>query len=358
MALAFQRYVAALLLGACFAAPAAMAEQRVRVATFHTELSARGPGLLLAEVEKGSPRVDAVLAMIAEAAPDILVLQGIDYDATGAALGLLAKRIGLPHTFARRPNTGWATGLDLDQDGRLGDPRDAQGYGRFAGAGGMAVLSRWPILRAAAQDLSGLLWADLPGADLPPMAEKAREIQRLSSVAHWVVPVDIDGRTLRILTWHATPPVFDGPQDRNGRRNRDEAAVWLRLLDGELGIAPPDPPFVIAGIANLDPADGEGRRDALDALLADPRLADPRPESAGARAAADPGQSGDPALDTAGFDPPTGNLRLSYVLPSRDLAILGSGVLWPPPDSDTAARFGPPEEWSRHRLVWVDLALP
>ena len=111
-------------------------------------------------------------------------------------------------------------------------------------------------------------------------------------------------------------------------------------------------------VRNYTPDTIEGRRDALNALLADPRVADPRPESAGARAAADPGQSGDPALDTAGFDPPTGNLRLSYVLPSRDLAILGSGVLWPPPDSDTAARFGPPEEWSRHRLVWVDLALP
>ena len=37
---------------------------------------------------------------------------------------------------------------------------------------------------------------------------------------------------LHLLAHHPTPPVFDGPEDRNGRRNHDEAALWTAWLDG------------------------------------------------------------------------------------------------------------------------------
>lgn len=337
--------------------------ETVRVATFHTDLSARGPGLLLAEIEEGSPRVDAVVAMIAETDPDILVLQDIDYDAGGATLAALAGRLAeagadYPERFALRPNAGMATEFDLDGNGRRGEPRDAQGYGRFAGDGGMAVLSKRPIRDAGARDLSALIWAELPGADLPPMAPEPRRAQRLSSVAHWIVPIDLGATDLTLMTWHATPPVFDGPEDRNGRRNRDETLVWTHLLDGALDIPPPDPPFVILGVANVDPVDGEGRRDALAALLADPRLQDPRPRSDGGAMAPDAAQSGPPDLDTAAYSPRVGNLRVSYVLPSADLQVVDAGVLWPVPGTDLAHRLGPPEAWPAHRLVWVDLRLP
>ncbi len=343
----------------------ALAAETVRVATFATGLGGEGPGLLLRDiVETRDPAIDAVAATVAEAAPDILVLQDVDWDAGGATLDALADRIAegggpdYPYCFARRPNSGVPTQFDLDGDGYRGGPRDRQGYGAFTGAGGMAILSRYPIDAAHATDLSGLLWRDLPGAIPPPgMAAAVADIQRLSSVGHWIVPVETPGGPLTLLTWHGTPPVFDGPEDRNGRRNRDETALWLRLLDGALAPAPPEPPFLLAGLANLDPADGEGRRDALASLLADPRLQDPRPASAGAAAAADPGQTGDPALDTADFGDRTGNLRLDYLLPSADLAVSGSGVLWPAPESPPAARLGPAEDWPAHRLVWIDLEL-
>jgi len=50
-----------------------------------------------------------------------------------------------------------------------------------------------------------------------------------------------------------------------------------------------------------------------------------------------------------------GNLRVSYVLPSRDLQVRDAGVLWPAPGAPLAEAVAAA---SRHRLVWVDLALP
>ena len=294
--------------------------------------------------------------MIAEAAPDVLVLQDIDYDAGGAALNALTQNlmvagVDYPHSFAARPNAGLSTGLDLNGDGRKGDPRDAQGYGRFLGDGGMAVLSRFPI--GPVTDLSKLLWRDLPGATPPPMPPEVAAVQRLSSVAHWIVPIETPRGTLTLLPWHATPPVFDGPEDRNGRRANDEAALWLRLLDGALDVPAPESRFAVIGVGNVDPEDGEGRREAIDALLSDPRLQDPAPRSDGAAADADPDHIGDPSLDTVDYDETPGNLRVSFILPSADLTVQDAGVLWPV----DLSRFGAPDDLPRHRLVWVDLAL-
>src|SRR5690606_11091292 len=107
-----------------------------------------------------------------------------------------------------------------------------------AGAGGMAILSRLPILEAEVRDFFDLLWRDLPGADLPrrsdgspfPSAE-AQAVQRLSTTAHWDMPVRLpDGGTLHLLAWYASPPVFDGPEDRNGKRAAYEARFWLHYL--------------------------------------------------------------------------------------------------------------------------------
>ena len=124
------------------------------------------------------------------------------------------------------------------------------------------------------------------------------------------------------------------------------------MLDGAFGPAPQD--FVLLGNANLDPADGEGLRDVMGALLADPRVEDRRPSSEGARFAPSPGQAGDPALDTADWpevDGP-GNLRVDYVLPAATLRASGAGVVWPAPGdplAEAVVAAGP------RRLVWVDL---
>ena len=307
----------------------------VRVATYAAPLSRDGPGLLLRDITKGEDaQIAATRAVIAETAPDILVLTNFDYDLDGYALSAFAALFGdaYPHQFAGRPNTGMPTGLDLDKNGRLGEPRDAQGYGRFSGDGGLAILSRYPI--GAVTDHSALLWRDLPGAVWPEGFYTAEDlaVQRLSSTAHWIVPIDLPTGRLHLMAYAATPPVFDGPEDRNGLRNRDELRLWEAVLDGKLGPVPEH--FVIAGNANLDPLGGAGKSAAMAAFLADPRLQDPLP--------------GRPTADWDDDGP--GDLRVSYVLPARSWRVLAADVHWPEgSDGAALAEAGP------HHLVWVDL---
>ncbi|MEO1555894.1 MAG: endonuclease/exonuclease/phosphatase family protein [Pseudomonadota bacterium] len=317
------------------------------MATYNTELQRDGPGLFLRDlVRGGDQQIEAVLAVLAAADADVLALQGIDYDLTSEALARFAKAAGYPHHFALRPNTGMPTELDMDGDGRLGGPRDAQGYGRFSGQGGMAILSRLPIDAGNVQDLSALLWRDVPGALLPQVngapfpSEEAQAIQRLSTTGHWVVPIIGPDGPFELLTFHASPPVFDGPEDRNGKRNHDEISLWLKVLAGEVGTAPAGP-FVIAGDANLDPVDGSGIKAAIEALLGSPAVQDVAPK-------------GHYGTDTVDWDDPVpGDLRVDYVLPSTHWRVTDSGVLWPAPDDPFAETVA---SASRHRLVWVDLA--
>jgi endonuclease/exonuclease/phosphatase family metal-dependent hydrolase len=333
---------------------------------FHTSLARQGPGLLLRDIASGKdPQVKAVVQVIAGAAPDILLLLDVDYDHGLVALTALRDSVAsagvdYPHVFALPPNTGVATGLDLDGDRRFGGPRDAQGYGQFAGQGGMAILSRYPVLTRQVQDHSTRLWRDMPGALLtlpdgtPLMWPDVLARQRLSSTGHWVVPVNVRGQTIWLLAFHATPPVFDGPEDRNGRRNHDEARFWSLYLDGAFGFAPKDR-FVIIGDSNMDPDDSEGRPGAMRALLRDPRLFDPQPKGGGA-ALPTAGQRGDPALDTVRWpDPALGNFRVDYILPSADLSLRAARVYWPAPGDPMAATV---QTASRHHLVSVTLEWP
>lgn len=307
-------------------------------------------------------QVAAVVAVIANAGPDLLLLQGVDYDLEGRALGALADRLQAagaiyPYRLALPPNTGVPTGLDLDGDARRGGPGDAQGWGMFRGQGGMAVLSRLPIQQDGVLDFSGFLWRDLPaGQAAQVLGPEALRRQRLASVAAWEVPVVTPAGAMRLLALHATPPVFDGPEDRNGHRNEDELWFWLRRIDGWSPRGAPSlrAPFVLAGILNADPEDGEARRGALTAALGHPALQDPRPTSAGGAELGD-------ATDTADWpDPEPGNLRASYVLPSADLAVVGAGVLWPAHGDPAWPILGGEDGngASRGRLVWVDIALP
>lgn len=322
---------------------------------------------MLRDIVQAVPQVVALRQVIAATAADVLVLGDMDYDAGGVALGALNAGLAEPYPFAvaLQGNAGIDTGRDLDGDGRMGGPRDMQAYGRFAGQAGLAVLSRVPVGEAVS--LNALLWRDLPG-NLMNSGEKdgAGAVQRLSTGGHWIVPLRLaDGRTLTLLLFHATPPVFDGPEDRNGRRNHDEIALWRVVLDGGLDVAPLAQPFVLAGTANIDPEKGEGRREALQALLADPRLTDPRPGSPGGAAAGDGRQggdvsqegdgrlAGDRSLDTVDWrEPVPGNLRVDYVLPSSELRVAGAGVLWPEPEAPLAESVAAA---SRHRFVWVDI---
>ena len=84
----------------------------IRIATFNTELTRKGPGLLLRDIQRGEDeQVQAFVALLAEARPDIIALQGIDYDLRQTALKALVETLstaGLtyPHYFTSAPNAG------------------------------------------------------------------------------------------------------------------------------------------------------------------------------------------------------------------------------------------------------------
>ncbi len=344
-----------LLLALLSGAPAA--SETLRIATWNVGLDRKGPGLLVQDLAKGEdPQIAAIIRVMAKLDADVILLTSVDYDRGGVALRLLAERLAAvgvdyPYRFAFRPNTGEQTGFDVDGNGRRGDPRDAQGFGLFSGQGGMAVLSRLPVDDGAARDFSGFLWRDLPGG-LSDDPSGLAGVQRLATTGFWDVPVETASGPLHLLAWHATPPVFDGPEDRNGRRNHDEAAFWRLLLEGALPMPPPEGAFVLLGDGNLDPADGNGLRDGIAELLAHPAMQDPHPKGQNDRT--DPGQAGDARLDTVLY-PDLGGLRLDYVLPSAGLEVSAAGVMWPatgdPVLADLAAA-------SHHFPVWVDIALP
>ncbi len=329
-----------------FLLPLSAQAETLRIATFNTELSRDGPGLMLRDIRRGEDQVQSVVAVIAAVSPDVLTLQGIDWDHDGLALTAFLNRlkqagVDYPHSFSGQPNTGQETDLDLDGDGKLYGPGDAQGWGRFTGQGGLAVLSRFPIATEEVRDFSTLLWRDLPDAQMPEKdgqpfpSREALTIQRLSSTAHWVVPIDAPGGRVHVLTFHASPPVFDGEEDRNGLRNHDEIRLWAHYLGGAFGPAP-QTRFVISGDANQDPVLGEGRKPAIRSLLSDPRLQDPLSDSG-------------PTVAWRNV----GELRVDYVLPSQDWDVVDAGIHWPKAGTDARqAASGA----SRHRLVWVDLA--
>ena len=274
----------------------------------------------------------AIAQALRSADADIIVLTKMDYDATGAAVTELSNMVdgGYTDLLPLRSNAGLPTGLDLDGDGRLGEPEDTQAFGWFPGQEALAVLSRFSILRSEIRSFNELLWRDIPGSHAE-QADSGLGVQRLSSGGHWVVPVRVPtnaggDRVLTLLIGHAGPPVFDGPEDRNGRRNLDELRLWQQIMHGAQGPAP-KPPFAFMANTNLDPERGEGNRSAMAEFLADPRVQDPLP-----------GQI------TAEWDRP-GPMRVSYLLPSSDVGVHAAAV-WP----------SLPEE--QHRLITLDITLP
>jgi hypothetical protein len=304
----------------------------VRLALWHAQISRNGPGLLLRDLEREESDLIAYAEVLRDADADIIVLTRFDYDATGLALRAFADLIGDDYAFfvPLQSNAGLPTQDDIDGDGRFGEPEDAQAYGRFPGQEASAVLSRFPIVVEGKRGLNDILWADLPGthaqADDIGLAD-----QRLSSGGHWIVPIEIPdsegvSHRLSLLIGHAGAPVFDGPEDRNGRRNLDELRLWEQILDGRHGPAP-EQPLVFMANTNLDPSRGEGYREAMAQFLAHPRWQDPLPGEI-----------------TAHWERP-GHMRVSYVLPASSFGVAAARVWKPLPDEP-------------HSLITVDIDWP
>lgn len=369
--------------------------ETMRAATFNCSLNRDIAGKLLQDLKGGSnSQARKVAAILRLVRPQVVLLNEFDYDESGDAIRVFldeylavdADWVSAPpliySSFYSAPvNTGVASGRDLDHNGKSDDPADAIGFGRFPGQYGMAVLSQFPIDPQKVRTFQKLLWKSMPGAALPQHPDQDNApwyndedlaVLRLSSKSHWDVPIQVGSQTIHVLASHPTPPAFDGPEDRNGRRNHDEIRLWAEYVSdgpadwlkddqGVAGRLQPSASFVILGDQNADPADGASCNSAIHQLLHHPRVngtATPRSEGAAAAAKNQQGvnlqHQGDPAHDTADFsDRAVGNLRADYVLPSRDLTVHATGVFWP-----TAAPEAELVTCSDHRLVWLDLSFP
>lgn len=386
---------AALAIVAAAALNDVQAAETIRVATYNTSLF-RDDGTLVADLKSGdNEQAQKIAEVIQRVRPDVMLVNEFDYDEAGEAAKLFQEKYLAVSQHGCQPikfadyyigpvNTGRPSGIDLDNNGRTDDPTDAFGFGRHEGQYGMLVLSRFPLDKEFVRTFQTFLWRNMPDAMLPidPATGKsyysdaAKLILRLSSKSFWDVPVKIPSEdsnvpwTLHLLCSHPTPPVFDGREDRNGRRNHDEIRLIADyispdraeyLVDDAAGHGGLDAKekFVILGDLNCDPVDGAGVPGAMDQLLKHPRVnSDFAPKSKGGPltvkkfAEQNADNRGDPNHVTSNFTHEGhGNLRIDYALPSRNLKIADSGVFWPAPDEPGADAI----EVTDHRLVWIDI---
>jgi hypothetical protein len=421
-----RRPVAAALLLVLIAslAPAALVSARpdkpIRFATFNASLNRATAGQALANLSTSNDvQASNVAEIIQRVRPDILLINEFDYYAPTAEHpeGPLVEAfrdnylavphhgtapIDYPHSFVAESNTGISSGFDLNNFGGTvttpeapGYGDDSFGFGQFPGQFGLVVYSRYPISTKDIRTFQHFLWKDMPGAKLPddPATPAPADwyspdelaVFRLSSKSHWDVPIKIRGETVHFLVSHPTPPVFDGPEDRNGTRNFDEIRLWADYITpsassyiyddaGTFGGLVAGERFVIAGDQNSDPLDGDSIPGSIQRILDDPLVnTSVTPESAGGpywgavQDALNLTHRSDPKYDTADFcdtavAPPCsgpGNLRADYVLPDVSLDITGSGIFWPVASDPlvylTGAGFPVPS--SDHRMVWVDVVV-
>ncbi len=385
-------FLLSLLCGILWIGPAVDAEQPaepIRVATFNVALNREKAGQLHDELRNAKcPQAEQLAKIIKTVRPQVLLVNELDFgDGTNAKLfhdvylNQGEDPISYAYRFVAPVNTGVPAKHDLDGNGKTDGPGDCFGFGQFPGQYGMAVYSSFPIDAADVRTFQHFLWSDMPNSLFPPKDPKTNEpiyapdvmkVFRLSSKSHWDVPIRIGGEILHFLVSHPTPPVFDGPEDRNGRRNHDEIRFWADYIDaaqsdylrddqGRTGGLSSNSHFIIAGDLNADPQDGDSFPGAANQLLQHPLISvDAIPVSKGGveqsqvQRGANETHQGNPENDTGDF-PDTerapGNLRVDYVLPSRTLTVVGSGVFWPLSDEPEFAWVSA----SDHRLVWVDV---
>ncbi|MEM7726543.1 MAG: phytase [Cyanobacteria bacterium P01_A01_bin.45] len=359
-------------------------QSQVRFATFNVALNRNSAGELIDDLATGDDtQAQGIAEIIQRTDADILLLNEFDYDANGDAINNFKSNylevsqngvdpIEYPYVYFAPVNTGVASGFDLNNDGTVGTQEgtfelanDAFGFGTFPGQYGMVLLSKYPIETEEVRTFQNFLWKDMPNgflSDDPSVDNPSTEVNenlngyyspeeidalRLSSKSHWDIPINVNGETIHVLASHPTPPVFDGEEDRNGKRNHDEIRFWSDYVipkdgdyiyddNGSSGGLNPGEKFVIMGDQNADPNDGDSTDNAILQLLDNPQInTSVTPESQGGVEAAqiqggiNATHTGNPAFDTGDFnDENPGNLRVDYVLPSEDLNITDAQVFW------------------------------
>lgn len=398
MSTLFHRFVvaaAAAMLGtlAVTSLPSHADRPLLRIATFNVSMEGgnyvdnnakpTGHELPRALASGEHPQIRNIAEIIQRVRPDILLLNEFDYqpDPAHGVLPFLRnylsrspgdpEGIAYPWFYHGPVNTGVDSGMDLDRDGiASGVGGDAFGYGLYPGQYGMLLLSRYPIDADGTREFQHFLWKDMPGNLMADMRDEHGELYyptaaqqrlRLSSKAHWDIPVRVGDEVIHVLASHPTPPVFDGPEDRNGRRNHDEIRFWVDYLGDDSDYIYDDggdrgglrgERFVLLGDLNASQEEGEARRGSITELLTHARVHQQLlPTSEGGRA----NRAGSPSgpSHTAAW-----GMRADYVIPSKaGWRIVDAGVFWPTPDDPLFRLVRDRRASSDHRLVWVDLEL-
>ena len=282
----------------------------IRFATFNASLNRGEEGQLIADLStQQNEQAQTVAEIIQRVNPDVLLVNEFDFDSEGEAAELFQENylgisqngvdpVEYPFVYIAPSNTGIYSGFDLDNNEEIvttpdenGYGNDAFGFGNFPGQFGMVLYSKYPFVEEEVRTFQNFLWKDIPGALLPDnldtpepndwYSEEELEVFRLSSKSHWDVPINVNGEIVHVLVSHPTPPVFDGEEDRNGRRNHDEIRFWADYVTpgegdyiyddaGNFGGLNPGNSFVIMGDQNADPVDGDSFNNAINQLLENP----------------------------------------------------------------------------------------
>lgn len=392
-------FTCAMLMLAVWMAPGVVAAQLeeakmdyVRVATFNVSMDAtnylpptkwvsEGSQALRQALQTQHHQVRNIAEIIQRTRPHILVLNEFDYLPREQGIDVFLRDylqvaqdgqapIDYPYVYLAPVNTGQPSGFDLNRDGKVtAFENDAWGFGYYPGQYGMVVLSQFPIQTTAVRTFQQFKWQDMPGHLVPKIpttgepwySADVMEKMPLSSKSHWDVPIDINGTTVHVLVSHPTPPVFDGPENRNGIKNHDEVRFWADYINqteanyiyddnGERGGLKPHQRFIIAGDLNASIEGTANVPGTIEQLLEHPLIqAEPIPTSEGGMA-----NSNSPyaAQHTA-----TWGKRADYLLPSLyGIKVQASGVFWPL-DNELAHLFATRDATSDHRLVWLDIEL-
>lgn len=283
-----------------------------------------------------------------------------------------AKPIRYPYFYIAPVNTGVLAPVDLNNDGNVSLPGDGFGFGFYPGHYGMAVLSQFPINRAEVRTFQKFLWRDMPGAKKPQhedgkpyYSDAAWDVFRLSSKSHWDIPINVNGEIIHILASHPTPPVFDGPENRNGKRNHDEIRFWTDYISEEekdsayiyddkkkYGGLGKGKRFVVMGDLNASMFEGDGIHEGIRSLIKHEKImASVLPKSVAGK------ENKPDSLHSESHTAQWGMLA-DYVLPS----IFGfefekSGIFWPRKNSEYYRLVDSRKSSSDHRLVWLQLKI-
>ncbi|MCG7531879.1 endonuclease/exonuclease/phosphatase family protein [Psychrobium sp. MM17-31] len=341
--------------------------------------------VLLTELKNGNQQIKNIAEIIQRTRPDIILLNEFDYitdpkqgverfikEYLNVAQHSDVSAIDYPYYYYSTVNTGKPSPYDLTGDGKAtGTQGDAWGFGFFEGQYGMVLLSKYPIDKTNVRTFQHFKWKDMPGAMRPIVPSTGKSFYSdaawnefpLSSKSHWDVPVTVNGQTIHVLASHPTPPVFDGPEDRNGKKNHDEVRFWHDYLtpnkadyiyddNGVFGGIAANARFVVMGDQNSSSTEGNSRKEAIGALLSSPLTNDVSiPMSRG-------GDLHKTDNKLSKHHTAYWGMRADYVLPSTyGWDVIDNGVFWPHTDSELYRLVKDRNASSDHRLVWSTLKL-